>query len=154
MGYQTLSRDNIAAITTLHKAGHTTWAICNQTGVKCPPFKREVKRVTELGDSKITTEKKMPGNTRKTFLRTLRVVHRVAESNPRVLARKIRQVNLGLLGNVFVKTISCRLHDDLHTRATQRGPSLCYTVAQKRKRHSFCEWIKAWTTKQWRGVLI
>ena len=39
------------------------------------------------------------------------MVHLEVERNPPVLARKIREDNLGLLSNVSVRTLSRHIHD-------------------------------------------
>ena len=111
--YQMLSRDDIVAISSLHKAGHSTRAISDQTGVSVLHVQCHVMRITELGGNKIPAQKKPPRNTRKTSLHTLRVVHCDAEINPRVSAREIRENILGLLGNVFVRTLFRCMHDNL-----------------------------------------
>lgn len=151
--YQILSRDDIAAISALHKAGHSTRAISDQTGVSVRQVQRYVKRMGELGGNKIPAKKKPPGNTRKTSLRTLRVVHREVERNPRVSARKIREDNIGLLNNVSVRTLSRRIHDDLQYLSYAARPKPVVTVAQQEKRLAFCDRTKDWTIDQWRGVL-
>ena len=151
--YHTLSRDDIAAISALHKAGHSTRDISDQTGVSVRQLQRYVKRITELSGNEIPATKKSPGNTRKTSLRTLRVVHREVERNPRVSARKIREDNLGLLGNVSVRTLSRRIHDDLQYLRYAARPKPVVTVAQQEKRLAFCDRMEAWTIEQWRGVL-
>ena len=153
MRYQILSRDDIAAISVLHKAGHSTRAISDYSGVSVHQVQRYVKRMAELGCNKITTKKKPPGSTRKTSLRTLRVVHLEVERNPRVSARKIREDNLGLLSNVSVRTLSRCIHDDLEYLSYAAWPKPVVTVAQQEKRLAFCERMKDWTIEQWRGVL-
>ncbi|XP_050699101.1 uncharacterized protein LOC126986769 [Eriocheir sinensis] len=151
--YQILSRDDIAAISALHQAGHSTRAISDQAGVSVRQVQRYVKRTGELGGNKIPAKKKPPGNTRKTSLRTLRVVHREVQRNPRVSARKIREDNLGLLSNVSVRTLSRRIHDDLQYLSYAARPKPVVTVAQEKKRLAFCDRMKDWTIEQWRGVL-
>ena len=56
VGYNTLSRDDIIAITSLHKAGHATRAVSEQTGVSVCQIQRYVKRLVETEDNK-TPEK-------------------------------------------------------------------------------------------------
>ena len=112
-----------------------------------------MKRITELCGNEIPAKKKPPGNTRKTSLRTLRVVHREVERNPRVSARKIREDNLGLLGNVSVRILSRHIHDDLQYLSYAARPKPVVIVAQQEKRLAFCERMKAWTIEQWHGVL-
>ena len=63
MRYQILSRDDIAAISALHKAGHSTWAISDQTGVTVRQVQRYVKHMAELNGNKIPAKKKLPGYT-------------------------------------------------------------------------------------------
>ena len=132
--YQTLSQDDIAAISFLHKTGQAIRAISNQTSVSVCEAKRYMKCVAELGGNKITAKKKTPRNTRETFLCTVRVVHRDVEHNPRVSARKIRQVNLGLLGNVFGRIISRCVYDDLQYLSYAARTIFVVTVAQQEKK--------------------
>ena len=112
-----------------------------------------MKRVAELGGNKILTKKKPPENTRKTSLRTLRVVHFEVECNPRISARKIREDNLGLLSNVSVRTLSHRIHNDIEYLSYAAWPKPVVTVAQQEKRLAFCERMKDWTIELWHGVL-
>jgi len=151
--YNVLTRDDIAAIASLHKAGHFTRDIAEQTGVTFRQVQRYVKRMTEAGDDKLPMKKKPPGKTHKTSLRTLRLVHRELECNPRVSARKIKEDNPRLLSNVSVRTLSRRIHDDLHYHSYKGRPKPVVSDAQQQKRLAFCDRLKDWTLEQWRGVL-
>lgn len=151
--YQMLSRDDIVAISSLHKAGHSKRDISNQTGVSVRQVQRYMKRMAEIGGNEIPAKKKPPGNTRKTSRRTLRVVHLEVERNPRISARKIREDNLALLNNVSVRTLSRRIHDDLQYLSYAARPKPVVSVVQQEKRLAFCDRMKNWTIEQWRGVL-
>ena len=58
VGYQTLPRDDIAAILALHKAGQAIRAISNQTSVSVRKGKRYTRCVADSAATKLPPRKK------------------------------------------------------------------------------------------------
>lgn len=147
--YKILSTGDIAAITWLHKS----WTLHRADRNQCPPDSKIHKAYGWNWWEQNTHEEKNPGKTHKTSLQIPRLVHHELEFNPQVSARKIKAVNPGVLNAVSLKTLSCRIHNDLQYCSYLVRPKPVVFVTQQEKRVAFFEKYNAWTLKEWHGVM-
>ncbi|MPD03969.1 hypothetical protein E2C01_099631 [Portunus trituberculatus] len=80
------------------------------------------------------------------------VIKRQLKYNPRVTARKIKESNPGLFGEVGLRTVSCRIHDLGYTsHHPVKKPLL--TLNQRRRRIEFCKKYLQWDADKWLDIL-
>ena len=82
-----LSTEQLAAVTSLCKAGHCNKEISMLTGVSLRSVQRWTKVFRDSPDGELPLQKKPPGRPRKTDKRALNIVKRQLDSNPRMTAR-------------------------------------------------------------------
>ena len=81
-----LSTEQLAAVTSLCKAGHSNQEISNITGVSHRSVCRWTKVFRESPDGTIPLQKKKPGKAPKTDRRALNIIKRQLDNNPRLSA--------------------------------------------------------------------
>ena len=127
----------IAAITSLSKAGHSNTFISQQTRVSLRSVQRWSKKFKDSPDGNVTLQEKIPGRPRKTSARTLNIIKRQVEVYPTITSRQLKEQNPELLGNVCTRTVRRRLHEDLgYTRCAARKKPLV-TYKQRMNRLQF-----------------
>lgn len=145
--------DDISAIVALLNGGHSNQEISNITGVKLRTVQRWVKRYRDGGEVLTPTHRKRVGMTRKTSARTLNIIKRQTDCNPRVTAKELKEQNPALLGEVSLRTVQRRLHEDLHYRSCRPRLKPHLTEKQIKNRVLFCKNYKDWSLEKWRHVL-
>jgi len=104
-GGKHLKSDQIAAITALCKEGKSNTEISNTTGISLRSVQRWTTKFHDCGDTDPPLQKKQPGKPQKTSKRTLNVLRRQVDSQPRITAPELKERNPVLLADVSVKTI-------------------------------------------------
>lgn len=148
-----LTKEQIAVIASLRRVGKSNKQIATITGVTLRSVQRWTKNCREAGDADPPLQQKRPGGPRKTSQRSLKVLKRQVDLEPRISAKELKEKNPRLLHNVSVRTIQRRLHDDLRFqyRTPRRKPIL--TVKQKKNRVLFAKKYLAWDPEKWKTVL-
>ena len=148
-----MTEDQIAAITSLSLVGKSNKEISIISGVSLRSVQRWTKKKREVGDAEVPLHKKRPGRPRKNSQRTLKLLQRQVEQEPRITAKELKERNTQLLENTSVRTIQKRLRDDLgfQHRAPRRKPLL--TNQQKKKRVIFSKKYLNWDLEKWKTVL-
>ena len=100
-----LSTEQLAAVTSLCKAGHSNQEISNLTGVSLRSVQRWTKVFRESPDGTIPLQKKQPGKPKKTDRRALNIIKRQLDNNPRLSARQIKESNPALFSHVSLATV-------------------------------------------------
>ena len=152
-GGKDLTQDQIAAITSLSLVGKSNKEISIISGVSLRSVQRWTKKKREAGDADVPLHKKRPGRPRKNSQRTLKLLQRQVELEPRITAKELKERNKQLLENTSVRTIQKRLRDDLgfQHRAPRRKPLL--TNQQRKKRVVFSKKYLNWDLEKWKTVL-
>lgn len=149
-----LTEGQIASITSLSLVGKGNKEIAAITGVALRSVQRWTKKCRDAGGVVSPSHaKKRTGRPRITSTRTLKVLKRQVDNEPRISAKELKENNPRLLQDVSVRTIQKRLRDDLkfQYRAPRRKPIL--TAVQKKKRLMFCRKYLAWDPEKWKKVL-
>ncbi|XP_045122668.1 uncharacterized protein LOC123511111 [Portunus trituberculatus] len=147
MGKNTyLAHDKIAQIIALKESGLQTKDIVAQLGVSERSVRRWVARFNQQASRDTPTHERRPGPSRNTSDCCRNIVKRVLESNPRISARKIKEENPRLLGDVSVRMAS-RLIAELgySNHRTLKKPLLIRT--HKVNRVQFARKYRAWDEK-------
>ena len=101
MGKNThLEQDTIAQIIALKESGMQTKYIVSQLGVSGHSVRRWVAKFNQRGSKDTPTNERRPGIKKKTSNRCKNMVKRQLENNPRLTARKVKEDNSRLLGDV------------------------------------------------------
>ncbi|KAK3884274.1 hypothetical protein Pcinc_011439 [Petrolisthes cinctipes] len=100
-----LSQVTIVQIIALKKSDHTTKELAEQVGVSERNVRRWVAKFYREGGLVTPTQKTRPGKKLKTVIRAQTIVKPEVESNPRASARKIKESNRELFGEVLVPTV-------------------------------------------------
>ena len=147
-----LSKETIAQIVALKQSGLETKEIVEQIGVSERSVRRWCAKFYRQGGVATPTHEKRHGRPVKTSPRVLNIVKRDLESNPRLSARKVKELNPEVLNNVSVRTVGRRINKLGYTsHRCIKKPLL--TRKQRRKRVEFCKKYSAWTDEQWLSVL-
>jgi len=104
-GGKQLKNGQIAAITALCKEGKSNTEISNTIGISLRSVQRWTTKFHDCGDTDPPLQKKQPGRPQKTSKRTLNVLRRQVDSQPRITAPELKERNPVLLADVSVKTI-------------------------------------------------
>lgn len=112
-GYRPVTTNEIWAIASLHKVGHSVKYISENTGEWKKSVQRWVKRLCESGGKDWPHKNKPPGKPCKTHSRTLIIIKHQADKFPDIMARHTKESNLQLFRYVSVRTVQHRLHNDL-----------------------------------------
>ena len=97
-----LPQDKIALIVALKESGLQTKDIVAQLGVSERSVRRWVAKFYTSGKKDTSTHERRPERKKKTNDRCRNIVKQQLELNPRTTARKIKEENSRLLGNVYV----------------------------------------------------
>lgn len=108
-----LTRDQIAVITSLHKAGVANKDIANTTGLSLRSVQRWTKKFRDAGGTDPPLQMKSTGRPRKTTQRAMQILKRQVDANPGITAPQIKKSNPVLLRGVSMRTVYRRLNDDL-----------------------------------------
>lgn len=148
-----LRKEQIAAISSLCVAGKSNKDISIQTGIALRSVQRWTKKCRDAGGDDPPLQVKRAGKQRKVSKRTLKVLQRQVEAEPRITAKELKEKNPKLLQQVSVRTVQRRLKDDLcyEHRAPRRKPIL--TEKQRQKRVQFCKKYLKWDNEKWKSVL-
>lgn len=147
-----LSRETIGLIIGLKKAGHQTKEISEQIGVAKSTVRKWLARFRDGGCDSTPTQKKRPGRPRKTSNRSSNVLKRTLEVNPRVTARKVKEQNPKVYGEVSVRTVSRRVHE-LGYKSHKPVCKPMLTRKQQAKRITFAKKYLNWSEDEWLNVL-
>ena len=131
-----LTQEKISQIIALKKSGKETNEIVSQLVVSERSVWRWVAKFHQLGGEKIPTHERRPGPKKKTNDRCRNIVKRCLESNPPISARKLKEENSRLLGDVSVRTVSCLIAElGFSNHRLVKKPLL--TLKHKRNRVAF-----------------
>ena len=148
-----MSKEDIGIMHALWRAKRTTRQICDQMN---NPSLRTVQRFVrgfKLNAGAIpTVNAKSTGRPRKLQHATLVSMAQRIDDNPFLSAREIKEATPALL-RVSLRTVSRRLHTDLHftSRKARRKPRI--TELQISKRLQFCNRTAAWPIRKWRQII-
>ena len=107
MGKNThITQETIAQIVALSVSGLQTKEIVSQIGVSARTVRRWVAKFHNRGGEDAPTHKRRPGPSKKTNERCRNILKRQLEGNPRITARKIKEDNPELLGEVSVRSVN------------------------------------------------
>ena len=148
-----LSTEQLAAVTSLCKAGHCNKEISMLTGVSLRSVQRWTKVFRDSPDGELPLQKKPPGRPRKTDKRALNIVKRQLDSNPRMTAREIRESNPALFSHVSISTVGRLAHEKLQFTSRPARKKPLVTNRQKANRIKFAKEKLTWTHWKWRNVL-
>ncbi|XP_068203902.1 uncharacterized protein [Palaemon carinicauda] len=126
-----IGREEISSIIDLHKAGVTVRNIMKQMGLSERTVYRWINRYKEGLPDGLHTPKPRCGRPRKIKPATLRLIHRQLKKNPSLTAREIKDANIRVLGDVSLRTVQERIHDDLLLRSYKARKKPLLTAAQK-----------------------
>ncbi|KAG0713990.1 hypothetical protein GWK47_014976 [Chionoecetes opilio] len=130
--YRPVTSDDISAISSLHKAGHSVKDIAKNTGVSVRSVSRWVQQISNSGDDDLPRKRLPPGRPRKTHPRTLNIFKRDVDKCPSISGRQLKENNHVLLGEVSVRTVRRRVHDDLGFKHFVARPKPLLKEVQKR----------------------
>ncbi|XP_068240528.1 uncharacterized protein [Palaemon carinicauda] len=147
-----VGQEEITSIIDLYKAGISVRRICEQKQLSKRTVYRWIHRYEEGDADAIPVPKPKSGRPKKIKPATLRLIHRQLKQDPSLTAREIKDKNSRLLGEVSLRTVQQRIHDDLlcSYKACEK-PLL--TAVQKQKRVVFAKKYSAWDPIKWRDVL-
>lgn len=112
-----------------------------------------VKRYREEGEQAIPTPRPRSGRPKVTSPWTVNVLKRQVEPKPVLTARELKADNPRLLGDVSLRTVQRRLHDDLGYRRFRARRKPLLSVKHVAGRVAFCKKYKEFSLAEWRGVL-
>ena len=148
-----MGREEISSIIDLHNAGISVRQICEQKQLSKRTVYRWLHRY-EAGDPESTpAPKPKTGRPRKVSKTTLRLVHRQLKADPSLTAKEIKDKNSRVLGDVSLRTIQERIHDDLLLRSFKARKKPLLTLKQKAKRVAFARKYLTWDEEKWQQVL-
>ena len=150
--YKQLPQKKLSNIVCLHNAGLQTQDIVQQLGVSGRSVRRYVARYYQEGGIKSPTQKPRSGRPRKASERAVNIIKRQLETNPRLTARKVKETNPEVFGEIAVRTVSKYIHDqDYKSRRPVKKPLL--TKVQQGRRVTFAKKYLAWPDNKWLDVL-
>ena len=128
-----LSSDVIAQNIALRESGLQTKQVAEQIGVSHRSVRRWFSKFHENGGRDLPTHAKRLGRALKTSPRAMNIVKRELESNPRMTARKLKESNPEVFGNVSIRTVNRHIETLGYTshRAIKK-PMLKLTQRRKR----------------------
>lgn len=149
---KSLKPETIAQIIGLHKGGFQTKDIVSTIGVCERSVRNWVKRFKDGGGVEMPEAKPHPGPPKKTSPRTLTVIKRQLEGEPKITARELKENNPRLLGDVSIRTVNRRVSELGYSGHRQvKKPIL--TDKQKDRRLNWAKKYGDWTPQQWSEVL-
>ncbi|MPC76829.1 Transposable element Tc1 transposase [Portunus trituberculatus] len=144
-------REEVAQIIALKDAGLETKDIVNQTGISERTVRRWVARHREEGGPDVPFTKPRPGRPKKTNERSNNIIKRTIEKYPRSTARKIKQDNPDVFGEVSVRTVARRIQDLGYKRYRPiKKPIL--SKRNRAKRLAFAKKYITYTDEDWMKV--
>lgn len=148
-----LSKEDIASIINLYKVKTPTKDITKIVDVSERTVQVWTKRFRDAGQLVTPHHKGRPGKACKTSHRSLAIFKLEVITNPHVTAHMLKEQNPHQLNNVSVRTVRCRLHDDLdfHSHRPVKKPLL--TPTQQARRVAFAKKYSEWDAARWRHVL-
>ena len=133
-----LTTEIISQILALRDAGHETKEISELLGVDPTTVRRWVRRRREENSGATQVPRKSSGRPRKTSTRASAVIKRIMESTPRINARKVKEENPNIFGDVSVRTVSRRVFE-LNYRSLKPICKPLLTIAQREWRVKFAK---------------
>ena len=127
--------------------------ICEQKGLSERTVYRWIRRYEEGDPDSIPTPKPKTGRPRKIKPATLRLIHRQLKKDPSLTAREIKDKNTRVLGDVSLRTVQERIHDDLLLRSYKARKKPLLNIRQKQQRIAFAKKYLVWDPAKWREVL-
>lgn len=153
MAYRTLKPCDVTRIIALYKAGINNKEISRQTAINLRSVQRVICRFKEDGERLEPKPKPKSGRPRKFTERTLNSIKRQDNIQPSITAREIKDRNPRLLGNVSLRTVQLRLHDDLGFRSFKARKKPLINERQRTNRLNFCRKYSTWGEDDWKKVL-
>ncbi|MPC94533.1 Transposable element Tc1 transposase [Portunus trituberculatus] len=153
MSGKPLDRDTRVRVIQCHKLGLQTKDIVKETGVSELSVRHLVARFQASPNACVPTPAMSTGRPTKISETSLRVLNQCVDVTPTLTARKLKEENPQLLGNVTVRTVSGTLHRRLGYRkvAARRKPAL--NEHQRKTRQVFAKKYLEWPSEKWRSVL-
>jgi len=153
MSGKPLDRDTRVSVIQCHKLGLQTKDIVKETGVSERSVRRLVAKFKASSSACVPTPAKSTGRPTKINETSLRVLKRCVDVTPTLTARKLKEENPQLLGDVTVRTVSGALHRRLRYKkvAARRKPAL--NEHQRKTRKAFAKKYLEWPLEKWRSVL-
>lgn len=147
-----LSSETIAQIIALKDGGHQTKEISELVGVAKSTVRKWCARFRAENSGNTPTQKPRSGRPRKTSARSVNVLKRTLEGNPRVTARVVKEDNPDVFGEVSVRTVSRRVNE-LHYTSHKPLRKPLLTRAQRARRVAFANKYLTWSEDDWLSVL-
>lgn len=147
-----LVEQKIAMIIALKEGGKQTKEISEQLGVAKSTVRKWCARFR--ADPKKDLPEPLPhtGRRRKISKRAVNMLKRTLEQRPRVTARKLKEDNPELFGEVSIRTVSRRVKElGYNSEKPLRKPLI--TSRQKENRIKFAKKYSTWTEEDWLNVL-
>jgi len=153
MARRVTTKQDISAVVSLYKGGKKTPEIVEITQLHERTVQRLIAKFQENGENYDPVPKPRSGRPRLVSKRSLGVVRRQVEANPRLTARELKESNPNILGGVSIRCVQKILHDDLGYRSCRPRRKPLVTAAQKHKRLQFCKKYGVWNEEDWEKVL-
>ena len=153
MSGKPLDHDTRVRVIHCHELGLQTKEIVNQTGVSERSVRRLVAKFKASAGACVPTPAKSTGRPTKISETSLRLLKRSVDVTPTLTARKLKEENPLILGDVAVRTVSDALHLRLGYRkvAARRKPAL--NEQQRKARKAFALKYLKWPLEKWHSVL-
>lgn len=150
--FKDLNEQIIAQICALKESGLKTKEIAAQVGVSERSVRRWVAKFHQGGRGDIPSQVKRSGRPKKTSNRSMTILKRQLEVNPRMTSRKLKESNPQLLGDVSVRTVNRRINELGYTSHRPRKKPIL-TKLQRDKRVKFARKYSVWDESQWLSLL-
>ncbi|XP_068203741.1 uncharacterized protein [Palaemon carinicauda] len=148
------SHDNIVRVIECHKLGLKTKEISENTGVKPRTIRNILAKYRASGESSIPSHSKSTGRPMKVSERFLKVLRREAELHPTHSARKFKEENPKILGEVAVRTVRKYLREQLGFKKVVARKKPLITKKHKAQRKEFVKKYGHWDIDDWKRVLL
>lgn len=123
----------------LYKRRKTKKEIINITGVGQITMYRWVQRFKDDSETFNPVLKLRSGSGRKVDQQTLNIMKRQTECDPHLTARELKKNNLGVFGEMFLRTVQRNLHDELEYCSCEARPKSLI-----KKKGKFCRIYSDW----------
>lgn len=152
-GGKELQKADLAVIAALYRCGKSNKEISEESGISSRSVQRWTKYFREAGSTEIPITKKRSGRPRSVPPRTLRLVQREIEKNPRITSKELKKKNPKLLGKVSDRTVREYLHRDLEYKRCVARKKPLLNEKQRSNRLKFCKKYLEWDLERWKTVL-
>ena len=148
-----LKPPDIAAIAYLAKAGHKPKFISETTAFSLHSCERYSKKFCDNNFQDLPQPKKPLGKARKVSTRSLAILRREVEMNPRIPTKQLKEQKPVVLENVSLRTVQRILKRDLHYKWRCAWKKPIQTRCQIKNRVKFGKKNKYWTPAKCKKVL-